>query len=89
MSTAEGGHSRLSNGSVFSVSYHVLCHLRLRQPRQHATTLRKLVTMWETSRQVKKALEMLLEHVVAVRIRVLEEEHLDRLASQHALASAY
>ncbi|KJZ71347.1 hypothetical protein HIM_09283 [Hirsutella minnesotensis 3608] len=31
----------------------------------------------------------LLEHVVAVRERTLSEEHADRLASQHELASAY
>jgi hypothetical protein len=38
--------------------------------------------------QVQKAVE-LLEHVVAVREKVLAEEHPDRLASQHALAMAY
>ncbi|OCK97238.1 uncharacterized protein K441DRAFT_548228, partial [Cenococcum geophilum 1.58] len=38
--------------------------------------------------QVKKAVE-LLEHVVAVRKRVLAEEHPDQLISQHKLASAY
>jgi hypothetical protein len=31
----------------------------------------------------------LLKHVVAVRERTLDEEHPDRLASQHELARAY
>jgi hypothetical protein len=37
---------------------------------------------------VQRAVQ-LLEHVVAVREKVLAEEHPDRLASQHELAGAY
>jgi tetratricopeptide (TPR) repeat protein len=48
----------------------------------------ELAGAYRADGQVKKAVE-LLEHVVAVREKVLAEEHPDRLASQHALAGAY
>jgi tetratricopeptide (TPR) repeat protein len=50
---------------------------------QHA-----LAMAYRADGQVKKAVE-LLEQVVAVREKVLAENHPDQLASQHALAMAY
>jgi tetratricopeptide (TPR) repeat protein len=50
---------------------------------QHA-----LAMAYEADGQVKKAVE-LLEQVVAVREKVLAEDHPNRLASQHELAGAY
>jgi tetratricopeptide (TPR) repeat protein len=47
-----------------------------------------LAMAYEADGQVQKAVQ-LLEHVVAVKEKVLAEEHPSRLASQHALAGAY
>jgi hypothetical protein len=43
---------------------------------------------YQADGQVQKAV-VLLEHVVAVREKVVAEQHPDRLASQHVLAMAY
>nr|POF14119.1 nephrocystin-3 [Quercus suber] len=47
-----------------------------------------LAGVYEANGQVKEAVQ-LLEHVVAIRDRVLAEGHPSRLVSQHALAGAY
>ena len=47
-----------------------------------------LAMAYEADGQVQKAVE-LLEHVVAVKEKVLAEDHPNRLASQHVLAGAY
>jgi tetratricopeptide (TPR) repeat protein len=47
----------------------------------------ELAVAYRNNGQVKVALE-LLEHVVAIREKVLEENHPHRLASQHVLATA-
>ncbi|KAJ0350154.1 hypothetical protein COL154_013376, partial [Colletotrichum chrysophilum] len=43
---------------------------------------------YEADERVKEALD-LLEHVVAIQEKTLDEGHPDRLASQHELARAY
>jgi hypothetical protein len=47
-----------------------------------------LASAYRANGQVKEAVQ-LLEHVVAIRRRVLAEDHPDRLASQHNLARAF
>ncbi|KGO71455.1 Tetratricopeptide-like helical [Penicillium italicum] len=62
-----------------------------RYPEDHPSRLayqHELACAYQSNGQIKQAVE-LLEHVVAVRKRTLDEENPDRLASQHELARAY
>jgi tetratricopeptide (TPR) repeat protein len=52
------------------------------------STQHVLAIAYQANGQVRDAV-WLLEHVVAIRERVLAEDHPNRLASQHELASAY
>jgi tetratricopeptide (TPR) repeat protein len=56
--------------------------------RDRLSTEYELASAYQANGQVKDAVQ-LLEHVVAIRERVLAEDHPDRLASQHELARAY
>ena len=67
------------------------CRLRGRLDEEDLNRLASqhaLARAYEAVGQVKKAVE-LLEHVVAMRKKLLAEKHPDRLASKHELARAY
>ena len=68
-------------------SYYWRSHLAEDSP-DRLLLLHELARAYHEDGQVQKAVK-LLEHVVAVRKKVLVEEHPSRLASQHGLAIAY
>ena len=87
-----GGCLRVDGRIRDAVSWLEESHdLRKGLPEDHRDRLESqhvLAIAYEADGQVKKAV-WLLEHVVAIKERVLAEDHPVRLASQHNLASAY